>query len=69
MAYRNLDTALQNEGITQKMLAVHLEISEKSVFNKLKGKSPITIEEYRKICLLLNKYNRDWLFTENADEQ
>ena len=69
MTYRNLETALQNEGITLKRLAEHLGISEKSVFNKVKGKSPFTVPEYRKVCLLLHKYDRDWLFTEYADGQ
>lgn len=66
MAYKNLENALHNEGITQRKLAEILGISEKSVFNKLKGKCPFTVPEFRKICELLPKYGKDWLIVESA---
>lgn len=66
MAYKNLENALHNEGITQRKLAEILGISEKSVFNKLKGKRPFTVPEFRKICELLPKYGKDWLIVESA---
>lgn len=72
MAYKNLENALRNEGISQKKLAEILGVSEKSVYNKISGKSEFTVPEYRKICTILPKYSREWLFTEiktddNAD--
>ena len=67
MAYKNLKNALSNEGITQPNLAEVLGVSLKTVGNKLNGKCPFTVPEYRKICILLPKYDREWLFTESAD--
>ena len=65
MAYKNLETALRNEGISQTKLAEILGISEKSVYNKINGKSEFTITEYRKVCTILSKYSKEWLFTES----
>lgn len=67
MAYSNLKTALSNEGVTQPKLAEVLGLSLKTVSSKLNGKFPFTVPEYRKICILLPKYDRDWLFTEVKD--
>ena len=65
MAYKNLENALHNEGITQKQFAEAIGVSEKTAYNKLKGKCPFTVPEYRKICEILPKYGRDWLIVES----
>ena len=65
MAYKNLENALRNEGITQKKVAEVIGVSEKSVFNKIKGDTPFSVPEFKKICVMLPKYNPDWLFATN----
>lgn len=62
MAYKNLENALHNEGITQRQFAEAIGVSEKTAYNKLKGRSTISIPESKKIRVLLPKYNADWLF-------
>lgn len=60
--YRNLTSVLKSKNITNKQLATVLGISEKSVDNKLNGRTDFTLPEYQKTCILLKEYDGDWLF-------
>ena len=65
--FDNLRTALRQKGISLKRYAEFLNIGEKSVQNKLTGKTDFTYPEFRKTCTLLSEYNADYLFTTNDD--
>lgn len=58
----NLRTALSHERYTARFMADYLGISEKSVSNKLQGKTEFNLSEYQKLCKLLPKYSASWLF-------
>ena len=60
--YRNLASTLKTKGISNRQLAEILGISEKSVDNKISGRTDWTLPEFRKTCLLLKEYDSDWLF-------
>lgn len=62
----NLQAALRQKGISIKQYADVLGIGEKSVQNKLQGKTDFTYPEFRKTCTLLHEYNADYLFVENG---
>lgn len=62
--YKNLDTILKNEGITRREFGLILGISEKSVDNKINGKTEFTYPEFKKTALLLRKYSTDYMFEE-----
>lgn len=47
--YKNLQSKMAREGVTQRSIADYLGIHENSVGNKVLGKSPFTIEEAFKI--------------------
>ena len=64
--FDNLRTALQQKGISVKQYAEVLGIGEKTVQNKLTGRTDFTYPEFRKTCTLLFEYNADYLFTEEA---
>ena len=64
MAYKNLDYALHAEGISQKDFARIIGVSEKTAYNKINGKCPFTVPEYKKTCTLFPKYDKNWLFDE-----
>ena len=66
--FDNLRTALQQKGISVKQYAEILGIGEKTVQNKLSGKTDFTYPEFRKTCTLLFEYNADYLFAEQAAE-
>ena len=46
-----------------------LGIGEKTVQNKLTGKTDFTYPEFRKTCTLLFEYNADYLFAEQEAEK
>ena len=60
--YKNLAAVLKSKNITNKQLATVLGISEKSVDNKLAGRTDFTLSEYQKTCILLKEYDGNWLF-------
>lgn len=62
--FDNLRMALQQKGISLKQYAEILGIGEKTVQNKLTGRTEFTYPEFRKTCTLLFEYNADYLFTE-----
>ena len=51
--FDNLRTALQKKGISVKRYAEVLGIGEKTVQNKLTGRTDFTYPEFRKTCTLL----------------
>lgn len=65
----NLRTALQQKGISVKQYAEILGIGEKTVQNKLTGRTDFTYPEFRKTCTLLFEYNADYLFTEKVENE
>lgn len=58
----NLRTALYQKGISIKQYAEVLGVGEKTVQNKLAGKTDFTYPEFKKTCALLFEYNADYLF-------
>ena len=60
--FNNLRTALYRKGISAKQYAEILGVGEKTVQNKLVGKTDFTYPEFRKTCALLFEYNADYLF-------
>ena len=66
--YKNLTSVLKSKNITNKQLATVLGISEKSVDNKLNGRTDFTLPEYQKTCILLKEYDGDWLFEKAKGE-
>lgn len=62
----NLQEALRKKGITIKEYAEFLGISEKSVNNKLSGKTDFRYREFLKTCsLLFPEYNSQYLFDDS----
>ena len=47
--YKNLQSKMAVEGITNRALAEYIGVHENSVGNKISGKSPFTVEEAFKI--------------------
>ena len=66
--FHNLRMALRQKGISVKQYAEVLGIGEKTVQNKLTGKTDFTYPESRKTCTLLFEYNADYLFAEQVAE-
>lgn len=60
--FYNLKTALNRKGITIKQLAEILDVGDKTIQNKISGKTDFTYTEFKKICALLSEYNADYLF-------
>ena len=54
--YDNLRIALQQKGISIKQYAEVLGIGEKTVQNKLTGRTDFTYPEFRKTCALFFEY-------------
>ncbi len=64
--FDNLRTALRQKGISIKQYAEILDVGEKTVQNKLTGKTDFTYSEFKKTCTLLLEYNADYLFANEA---
>lgn len=64
--YKNLADILRAEGISKRAYSSFLGISEKSVDNKIDGKTDFTLPEFQKTMLLLRKYNADFVFAESG---
>ncbi len=67
--FTNLKRTLREKGITLKQYSEFLEVSEKTVKNKLRGTSDFTYKEFKKTCLLLSEYNADYLFKEENKKE
>lgn len=66
--FDNLRIALRKRGIYIKQYAEILGISEKTIQNKLAGKTDFTYPEFKKTCALLFEYNPDYLFAKETEE-
>lgn len=64
--YKNLEDILKFEGISKKAYSSVLGISEKSVDNKISGRTDFTLPEFQKTMLLLRKYSADFVFAESG---
>ena len=64
--YDNLRIALRQKGISVKQYAEVLGTGEKTVQNKLTGRTDFTYPEFKKTCALLFEYKADYLFAEKA---
>lgn len=62
--YKNLIEILRKKGITKRVYAEYLGITEKSVWNKLQGKTEFTLGEAQKTCSLLPEYKLDYIFAQ-----
>jgi len=62
--FENLRTALYQRGISMKQYAEILGVGEKTVQNKLTGRTDFSYPEFKKTCTLLSEYNADYLFSE-----
>lgn len=65
--YANLANELRNKKITNRVIAELIGCDEKTVFNKLSGKSDFTITEGLLIRHnVLPEFDMDYLFTRSA---
>lgn len=60
--YNNLAEILKRKGITNKTFADYLGVTEKSVWNKIQGKTEFTLSEALKTCALMPEYKMDFVF-------
>lgn len=61
--FRNLANILSNKKITMKAYAEFLDVSEKTVQNKMKGITEFTLEEVMKTCTVIcPEYKIDYVF-------
>ena len=59
----NLRQALMRKNISVKSYAEFLGVSEKTVQNKLRGKTDFSLSEFQKTCnILFPEYNPNYLF-------
>lgn len=63
----NLKKVLINKGIPFTAAAACLEISDKTLYNKLAGITDFTYGEAKKIKTMLPEYDLDYLLTETDD--
>lgn len=65
--YKNLVKILNEKKITMKAYAEFLGVTEKTVQNKIKGKTEFTLSEATKTCTIIcPEYKMDYVFA--ADE-
>ena len=64
--YTNLEEILKRKSVTKKALADLLNISEKSLFNKMMGRTEFTLSEATKICsTICPEYRMEFVFQED----
>ena len=64
---KNLRRTLDSKGISTRKYAEALNVSEKTVFNKIQGTSELTYGEIRKTMIICPEYNMDWLLRNEPD--
>ncbi|MDD3137575.1 MAG: helix-turn-helix transcriptional regulator [Lachnospiraceae bacterium] len=69
--YRNLIEVLNKKGITMKAYAELLGVTEKTIQNKIQGKTDFTLEEVKKTCnIVCSEYRMEYVFsTDNNSKQ
>lgn len=66
--FKNLRNALSDKGITLKAYAEFLGVTEKTIQNKMNGKTEFTLAEAVKTSnFLLPEYRLDYLFARATD--
>lgn len=60
--FPNLNAEMARHGLKAKELAAALSISERTVSNKLNGKTEFTLSEIKKITALFPNISIDYLF-------
>lgn len=64
----NLKTELRKKGISIKLYAEFLGVSEKTAQNKINGITDFSYPEFKKTCVMLfPEYNPDYLFATEDD--
>lgn len=64
--FQNLKTALHQKGISIKQYSEILGVGEKTIQNKISGKTDFTYPKFKKTCTLFAEYNADYLFSDTA---
>ena len=65
--FKNLEVLLENKGLSYKDYATFLSIAEKTVYNKLNGKTEFTLNEVTKTAdYLFPEYKVDYIFKRNG---
>lgn len=67
--FYNLRNALTRKGLTIKQYAEVLGVGDKTIQNKMTGKTDFTYPEFKKTCALLSEYNADYLFTQSENDR
>lgn len=67
--FTNLRATLLAKGISMKQYAEILGVGDKTIQNKMAGKTDFTYPEFKKTCTLLSEYNADYLFTEKEAKE
>lgn len=62
----NIKKLLTERGISYSDLAMLLDVSVDTVYNKLNRKTEFTYSEFQKICTLFYEYRPEYLFDETA---
>ena len=61
--FKNLEVLLESKGLSYKDYATFLSIAEKTVYNKLNGKTEFTLKEVTKTAnYLFPEYKVDYIF-------
>ncbi|MEG1492253.1 MAG: helix-turn-helix transcriptional regulator [Oscillospiraceae bacterium] len=64
--FENLRITLLQKGISMKQYAELLGVGDKTIQNKMSGKTDFTYPEFKMTCTLLSEYNADYLFSEKV---
>lgn len=65
--YKNLRYAMTVKNVTTKQMSELLDISEKTAFNKIHGKTEWTYKEVFKLRqFMFPEYDVDWLFSKDV---
>ena len=68
--YKNLEEILRKKNISKKALAEMLGIAEKSIHNKLGGRSEFTLAEVKTICsVICPEYRMEYVFETMAEDE
>ena len=69
MLHQNLKSRLEQKGVSMKAYAEFLGISEKSVQNKIRGRTSFTYPEARRTkSILFPEYELEYLFADNHQD-
>ncbi len=66
--FSNLKNVLFQKNISIKQYAEFLGVGEKTIQNKLTGKTDFTFTEFNRTCLLLPEYRAEYLFSKDSED-